>query len=113
MCKTIRKIGCPKRRGKKKRKRREREGGTGVGAGGEWEGVGREKTGAKSGEEQDTGRKMFPVFLKQMCNILMFVETLSFNRKIQNSSAKSQNKTRDKAKVLIPMRVLQGKELCE
>ena len=43
MCKTIRKIGCPKKRDEEKEEEGEGEGGTGVGAGGEWEGGGEER----------------------------------------------------------------------
>lgn len=76
-------------------------------------GWGRKKTGAKSGEEQDTGGKMFPVFLKTDVQYSYVCRNTEFllMRKIQNSSAKSQNKTRDKAKVLIPMRGSSGKGL--
>lgn len=82
MCKTIRKISCPKQREEEEKKEEEEgEGGTGIGAGGE--GVGEEeerRLGRRVERGKTQGEKyVFSVSEKQMCNILMFVETPSFS----------------------------------
>lgn len=81
MCKTIRKISCPKQREEEKEEEEEGEGGTGVGAGGEGEGEEEERGLGRRVERGKTQgkRHVFSVSEKQTCNILMFVETPSFS----------------------------------
>lgn len=78
MCKTIRKISCPKQREEEKEEKEEGEGWAGVGAGGEGEdeerGMGRRVERGKTQGE----RHVFSVSEKQTCNILM-LETPSFS----------------------------------
>ena len=81
MCKTIRKISCPKQQEEEEKEEEEEEGAgrAGVGAGGEGEeeerGMGRR---VERGKTQGK-RHVFSVSEKQPCNILMFVETPSFS----------------------------------
>ena len=65
MCKTIRKISCPKQREEEKEEEGEGEGGIGVGAGGEGE-VGREREawGDEWRGARHRWKNMFPVFVK-------------------------------------------------
>ena len=80
MCKTIRKISCPKQREEEEKEEEEAgEGRAGIGAGGEGKeeerGMGRRVERGKTQGE----RHVFSVSEKQTCNILIFVETPSFS----------------------------------